>query len=130
MPFHRRTAAFAPAFAAAAISLQPAVAQLHERRQAQIEQSAQATPVSGVTFRSPLPYEKCFDAVSNDVKRNGREIESGNKDTRIRRLWDIRRCYVSERLGLCPHREPQVELGKMAATLGPARKHSSSPTRT
>src|SRR6516165_3145034 len=82
MSFHRRTAAFVPAFAAAAISLQPAVAQLHEQRQAQIEQSAQATSVSGgVTFRSPLPYEKCFDAVSNYLKRNGCEIESGNKDT-------------------------------------------------
>ena len=82
MSFRRRTAASASAFAAAAISLQPANAQLHEGRQAQIEQSAQATPVSGrVTFRSPLPYEKCFDAVSNYLKRSGREIESGNKDT-------------------------------------------------
>jgi hypothetical protein len=82
MSFHRRTAAFTPAFAAAAISLQPAVAQQHERRQAQIEQSAQATPVTGgVTFRSSLPYEKCFDAVGNYLKRNGCEIESGNKDT-------------------------------------------------
>jgi hypothetical protein len=82
MSFHRHTAASAAVFAAAAISLQPANAQLHERRQAQIEQSAQDTPVSGgVTFPSPLPYEKCFDAVSNYLKRSSREIESGNKDT-------------------------------------------------
>jgi hypothetical protein len=82
MSFSRRTAPFASALAAAAISLQPAIAQRHERRQAELEQSAQAAPVSGgVTIPSPLPYKKCFDAVSNYLKRNGREIESGNKDT-------------------------------------------------
>ena len=82
MSFSRRTAPFASALAAAAISLQPAIAQHHERRQAELEQSAQTTPISGgVTFPSSLPYDESFDAVSNYLKRNGREIESGNKDT-------------------------------------------------
>lgn len=55
MSFSRRTAPFASAFGAAAISLQPAIAQRNERRQAELEQSAQATPVSGgVTIPPPL----------------------------------------------------------------------------
>jgi len=47
----------------------------------QIEQSAEATNVpSGVTFQSALAYEKCFERIANFLKRDGHEIEIGNKE--------------------------------------------------
>ena len=81
MSLHRHHVTLATAFAAASLSLQPANAQLHERKQAQIEQSAQATNVpGGITFQSPLAYEKCFEGIANFLKRDGHEIEIANKE--------------------------------------------------
>ncbi len=68
--------------AAVALTIQPAAAQRHERKQAEIEQSAKATAVSGgVTFQSTLPYDRCFDAVASYLKRTGHEIEFASKET-------------------------------------------------
>jgi hypothetical protein len=81
MSFHRRTPILASALAAASLSLEPAHAQFHQRKQAELEQSAQATGAAGgVTFQSPLSYERCFEAVNNFLKRAGHEIETANKD--------------------------------------------------
>jgi len=48
----------------------------------------------------------------------------------ILRLWDIRRCYICERIGFCPHRELQVELAELAAAASPLAKHPQPQTRT
>jgi len=82
MFLNQRAAISASAFVAATLSLQPAMAQRHERKLAQLEQSAQATLDAGVvTFQSPLHYDKCFDAVSDYLKGYRCEIESGTKET-------------------------------------------------
>jgi hypothetical protein len=82
MSLNQRTAISVAAFVAATLSLQPAMAQRHERKLAQLGQSAQATPVAGgIIFQSLFPYDKFFDAVTNYLKRNGHEIESSNKET-------------------------------------------------
>jgi hypothetical protein len=81
MSFHRRTPILASALAAASLSLAPAYAQFHQRKQAELDQSAQATSTAaGVTFQTPGSYEKCFDAVNNFLKRASHEIETANKD--------------------------------------------------
>jgi hypothetical protein len=81
MSFHRRFITITTAVAAASLSLHTASAQLHERKQAQIEQSAQATNVpGGITFQSASAYEKCFEGIANFLKRDGHELEIANKE--------------------------------------------------
>jgi len=48
----------------------------------------------------------------------------------IRRLWDIRRCYICDRFGRCPHRELQVELAELAAAARSSAKDSEPQNRT
>ena len=79
--FHNRRIVVFSMLAAATMSVPPAMAQRHERKQAEMEASAQAKPVAGgVTFQVALPLDRCFDAVLNVLKRNGHEIESASKD--------------------------------------------------
>jgi hypothetical protein len=81
MPSDRRAPILASVLAAASLSLEPAHAQLHQRKQGELEQWAQVTATAvGVTFQASLSYEKCFEAVNNFLKRAGHEIETANKD--------------------------------------------------
>jgi hypothetical protein len=78
---HRRAFILASALAAASLSLEPAHPQFEQRKQGELEQSAQVTsPAAGVTFQASVSYENCFDAVNNLLKRAGHEIETANKD--------------------------------------------------
>ena len=67
--------------AAAIVFVPPSMAQRHERKAAQMEESAEARPASGgVTFEIALPLVQCLDTVLNTLKRNGHEVESASKD--------------------------------------------------
>jgi hypothetical protein len=80
MPSHRRAPILASALAAASLSLEPARVQFQQRKQGELEQSAQVTSTAvGVTFQASLSYEKCFEALNNFLKR-GHEIETANED--------------------------------------------------
>ena len=73
--------ASAVALAAAIVFTHPVMAQRHERKLAELEQSAQVRAVDGgVTFQVALSLDKCFDSVINTLRRTGHEIESANKD--------------------------------------------------
>jgi hypothetical protein len=81
MSCHRRAPILASTLATASLSLEPAHSLFQQRKQGELEQSAQVTsPAAGVTFQASLSYEKCFDAVNNFLKRAGHEIETANKD--------------------------------------------------
>ena len=81
MPSHRRARILASALAAASLSVEPVHAQFQQRKQGEVEQSAQATSTAvGVAFQASLSYERCFDVVNNFLKRTGHEIETANKD--------------------------------------------------
>lgn len=79
MFMNRRSAIFV--FFACPFMLDSLMAQRHERKQAELERSAQARPVEGgITFQIAVLLDKCFEAVVDIFKRDGHEIESANKD--------------------------------------------------
>ena len=81
MSSHRPARILASALAAASLSVEPVHAQFQQRKQGEVEQSAQATSTAvGVAFQASLSYERCFDVVNNFLKRTGHEIETANKD--------------------------------------------------
>jgi|SRR5215471_12776939 len=53
----------------------------HERKARQLEKSAQPKAVAGgVMFPTPMPIEKCFDAVLNHLKRRGHDIDLADRE--------------------------------------------------
>ena len=77
----RSLSAAAVTLAAAMAFVHPSLAQRHERKAQQIEESAQIPAVTGgITFQTSLPIDRCFEAVANSLKRNGHEIQAANKD--------------------------------------------------
>ena len=49
----------------------------------------------------------------------------------IRSLWELRRCYVCDCFGFCPHRELRVELAEFGAAAALyAETHEHTQTRT
>jgi hypothetical protein len=77
----RSLSAAAMTLARAKSFVHPSLAQRHERKAQQIEESAQIQAVTGgITFQTSLPIDRCFEAVANCLKRNGHEIQAANKD--------------------------------------------------
>ena len=78
----RRRTILGLTLAAGTLSIHPLAAQSrHDRKAKQMEESAEPRAVSGgATFRTPIPIEKCFDAVLNHLKRQGHDIELADRD--------------------------------------------------
>lgn len=57
-------------------------AQLHEKREAKLAESAQPKNVKGgVTFQVSVPYDKAYDDALNYLKRQSYTIDSADKET-------------------------------------------------
>jgi len=69
-------------FVVATMTTQSATAQSrHERRARELEESAQPKALAGgVTFATPVPMDRCFEAVLNQLKRQGHDIETADRE--------------------------------------------------
>jgi hypothetical protein len=124
MSCHRRAPILASTLATASLSLEPAHSQFQQRKQSELEQSAQVTsPAPGVTFQAPLSYEKCFDAVNNFLKRAGHEIETANKDGgSIVTAMEITRRYTHTRIRVTMIKDSNTQTSVRVAVTTQKRK--------
>ncbi len=76
-----RTARYLITISVVVLIVQTATGQRHERKAKEAADSAAPQNIAGgITFQSPVPIDKTFEVVTNELKREGHTLDRADKD--------------------------------------------------